>query len=373
MEDNGRNPRMSVTFDDQIFSAQRVGGISRYFVELMRAFRSDEHLGIEVLCPPIWTQNAHVLGAGMGRRLPGQLGKQWRIAGPINRRLRHVPAADVVHHTYYDNRYLQESGQAGLRVVTIYDMIPELFPQLFPRGNPHRDKRAFVDSVDLILCISEATKRDLIDVYGLPAAPIVVTPLGVDPGFRPGAAKPHGLPARYVLYVGSRSAYKDFHVLARAFGIAGLPQDVILVVIGGGRFSAVERESLLRLGIGDRVRRLDLGDGELAGAYSGALCFVFPSRHEGFGLPTLEAMASGCPTILARSSAHPEVGGEAALYFSPGEHDELASVISRVVADPDLRDQHHRAGLERTSKFSWRSTAGLTRSAYRMVRAAHGL
>lgn len=360
---------MRVDFDDQIFSAQAVGGVSRYFAELMREYRSNTDLGVQLVASPIWTQNAHLLGVGLGRRLPRPLGNHRRITGPINRQLRRAGSPDILHHTFYDRRYLDRHRDVPFRVVTIYDMIPERLPELFSQSNPHADKRSFVDAADLILCISEATKADLIDLYGLPDAPIVVTPLGVDGRFSPGAKRPLSLPDRYILYVGSRNSYKDFDVLASAFAKADLPGNVMLMVVGGSDVTVAEQRVLESLGIASRVRRVGLDDEGLAGAYAHAICFVFPSRHEGFGLPTLEAMASGCPTILARSSAHVEVGGDAALYFPPGDHDDLAGEISRLVADEELQAQRRVAGLEQAARFSWRNTATSTASAYRRVRA----
>lgn len=360
---------MRVHYDDQIFLHQRKGGISRYFVELMQAYRADPSLGVEMCAGPMWTYNAHLAEAGMARRLPGVVRHRRLIKPPIvraiNRALRSEPSPDVVHHTYYDRRYLDLFECAGLRVVTIYDMIPERFPEMFPRGNPHRDKRAFVDAAALIVCISDATRRDLVELYGLPVAPIVVTPLGVGSRFHGELTRPNSLPERYVLYVGHRGAYKDFGVLAAAFAKTDVPDDAVLIAVGGGPLDDAELEGIAHLGISRRVRQVDLDDDALARTYAHALCFVFPSRYEGFGLPTLEAMASGCPTILANCSAHPEVGGDAALYFAPGNDEQLAAAISQVVADPALRKQLGSDGRGRARLFSWHETARRTASAYK--------
>ncbi len=300
----------------------------------------------------------------MGRTLPPWVRPRTRVIQLANRLQRVVGDFDVIHHTQYNGSYLRRFKGDPLRVITIYDMIPELFPELFPKGNPHRDKQLFVESADIILCISEAAKRDLVNVYGRPTAPIVVTPLGVDLRFQPGLARPDNVPERYVLYVGRRGGYKDFDVLTKAFVGAKLPADVMLVAVGGGAFDDIEQSELVRQGISDRVFRLDLDDEGLAAAYANALCFVFPSRYEGFGLPPLEAMASGCPTILAASSAHPEVGGNAALYFPPGDYDELARLITDVESNPGLRAQCATAGLSHAARFTWRDTALLTAAAY---------
>ena len=358
---------VKVQVDEQIFALQSHGGISRYFVELMQAFRSDKTLGVDLIARNLWTQNHHLVQAGMGRRLPTRLGRHERVIRAANRRHISRGRADLVHHTYYDSSYLSHYAKATRRVITVYDMIPEILPEMFPSGNPHRDKREFVDAADLILCISESTKNDLVQIYGEPSAPLIVTPLGVDPRFTPSAQPPDRIPERYILFVGNRAGYKDFVVLAEAFAEAPLPQDVFLLAVGGGPFGADEVLHMRALGISKRVIQTSLSDAELPGAYAGALCFVFPSRYEGFGLPTLEAMATGCPTILAASSSHPEVGGDAALYFPPSDAFRLSQILADLVPSPELRGERRTMGLTRSAGFSWRRTAQATANAYRQI------
>jgi glycosyltransferase involved in cell wall biosynthesis len=361
---------VKVRFDDQIFCLQSRGGISRYFVELMRAFGSDPAYGVELEARAMWTANHHLLDAGMGRRVPSRWGQRRRLLKAANRAHWSRWTPRMIHHTYYDASYLRPIEPDGLRAVTIYDMIPEIYPELFPDGNPHLDKKAFVEAADLIFCISAATKGDLVEVYGQPNAPIVVTPLGVDARFSPSAVKPARLPAKYILFVGKRGGYKDFAVLVQAFADCNFSADVKLVAVGGGPFGHDEVKALEALGLAERVCTTGLSDNELAGAYAHALCFVFPSRHEGFGLPTLEAMASGCPTLLASSSSHTEVGGDAALYFSPGDTADLSRLLRDLVANPELRADRRAAGLVRAAVFTWQTTARRTAAAYRHLGAS---
>ena len=126
---------MRVYIDDQIFGLQSRGGISRYFVELMRAFRQDPRLGVDVTTPPLWTINQHLLEAGSGRSLPNLLGSRRKVLRALNR-VGAPRRAEVVHHTYYDRSYLGRGGPRALRVVTVYDIIPELLPETFPAVSP---------------------------------------------------------------------------------------------------------------------------------------------------------------------------------------------------------------------------------------------
>jgi glycosyltransferase involved in cell wall biosynthesis len=139
----------------------------------------------------------------------------------------------------------------------------------------------------------------------------------------------------------------------------------MMLVTGGGPFSSPEVELVRSLGLSGRVCRVDITDSELPGAYAHALCFAFPSRREGFGLPTLEAMASGCPVVASASSAHLEVGGDAALYFPPGDVEELARLLGDLVSTPELRAEFNLRGLARVATFTWEETARRTAAGYR--------
>ena len=122
-----------------------------------------------------------------------------------------------------------------------------------------------------------------------------------------------------------------------------------------------------RLGIAERVTFVAADDDRLAVLYRSADVFVFPSRYEGFGLPTLEAMASGTPVILPSTSSHPEVGGDAGIYFSPGNSEELAERLAQITQDPTLREELQVRGISRAASFTWQRTAALTAQVYRSV------
>jgi glycosyltransferase involved in cell wall biosynthesis len=210
----------------------------------------------------------------------------------------------------------------------------------------------------------------MLRLYGPLAARIEVVHLGVGPEFRPGIRFPRPLPDEFVLFLGNRANYKDFPVAAEAFAmLADAHPGLRLVAAGGGRFVKAEEELLERLRITDRVDRVTATDEELPGLFAAARAFVFPSRYEGFGLPTLEAMASGTAVVLADSSSHPEVGGDAALYFAPGDPAALADRLASILDEPALRERLVQAGLARAATFTWRRTAERTRDVYEAVLA----
>lgn len=198
-----------------------------------------------------------------------------------------------------------------------------------------------------VLAISERTKADVAELYGVEA---VVTPLGVDASFAPGAA-----PDSYLLLVGSIEARKNPLAAAEAARAVGRP----LVVAGPVRDEALARELRAR---GADLRGYVPKD-ELARLYRGAACLVFPSRYEGFGLPLVEAMASGTPVVAAPDAALREVAGDAAVFVEPTA---LAEGVRRALAE---RERLVAAGLERARSFTWEETARRTVAVYHEVLA----
>ena len=249
-------------------------------------------------------------------------------------------------------------------VVTVQDLSFERDPSLMPL----RDRLVFRTVVPRsarravrILTISELTKRDLVELYAIPKEKIVVTPPGVDPAFTPDGESRHGDP--YALVVAALQPRKDPEAAIEAVSLLG-DGALRLVFVGpdkGGRAEA-ERASE-RLGLGSRVEfRGHVPQDELAGLYRGAACLVFPSRYEGFGLPVLEAMASGTPVVATRAGALAEAAGDAAILVEERSPSALAGGIERALAD---RERLVAAGLERAARFTWAETARRTLAVYR--------
>jgi len=233
-------------------------------------------------------------------------------------------------------------------VVTIHDLS-------FATGTAfmgRRDRSVFrrvvpraVRGATRVLTVSERTKRDLVEIYGVPAARVVVTPNGVDPAFHPGEGE-----RDYVLVVGAIQARKNQLAAVEAANAVGLP-----VIVAGPEKDRSLADELRRRGA-----RLEgyVEPERLAELYRGAACLVQPSRFEGFGLPVLEAMASGTPVVAVPEPALEEVAGDAALFV---EEERLADGIRQALAD---RDRLVWAGLVRARQFSWRATAEKTLAVY---------
>jgi len=267
----------------------------------------------------------------------------------------------------------------GKLVMSSHDLVGLLFPQYFsptarlywqrllPRSLTHADR---------ILAISQATKNDLVRLLNIPAEKITVTPLAADPRFHPEAnpdaearvRRAHNLPRPFCLAVGTIEPRKNLPFLVETFSVAKR-EDHDLVIVGkpGWDTEALGRKIQQRH-LGDRVRLLQyVSENELLTLLRMATALFFPSRYEGFGLPVLEAMASGTPVVSSTAASLPEVGGDAVLYADPTDLDAWRDHISRMIGDAGLRASLRAKGLARAATFSWEKTARLTLDALHTV------
>ena len=220
---------------------------------------------------------------------------------------------------------------------------------------------------------------------------IITAPLAADPAFRPQSDAAiaalrarYALPERYVLYLGSNKPHKNLVRLIEAWQIAPtgsksanqqIPDHVSrftfrasrLVIAGAWDDRYPEaRQRVAALGLSDSVMFLGpVAEAGLPALYAGAELFVFPSLHEGFGFPVLEALACGTPVICSNVSSLPEVAGSAALQIDPRDTDALAAAMDRVLGDTALAEELRQRGLQQAARFTWAQTAQQTLAVYR--------
>jgi glycosyltransferase involved in cell wall biosynthesis len=281
-------------------------------------------------------------------------------------------------------------------VVTVHDLSFLRFPSAF---RPHNRiyltllTRASTRRAARVIAVSESTRQDVILLCGVPPEKILAIPNGVNPEFSPAdpAAvaefrRDKGLPDRYILYLGTLEPRKNVVRLVDAYarlrsapsrpgGLGGttVRRSVPPMVIAGakGWFYGEIFARVAELNLTDYVLFPGFIPGEeLPWWYRGAEVFVYPSLFEGFGLPVLEAMACGTPTITSTASSLPEVAGDAAILVNPDDTNELAEAMHQVLVSPNLAEQLRCAGPRQAAHFSWMQTAASTRDVYR---AALGL
>lgn len=360
---------MKVLYDYQMFSYQRIGGISRYFAHLYRHVPDGR---IETSVALLYTQNIYLqnkhfpLQNGVGRLL---IGDHFRDANKLWSKFRiRYSDYDILHPTYY-NPYLLPDAKGRRMVLTVHDLIHQLFPNYFPGDRRTVEwQRRIIARADHLIAISENTKRDLMEVMKVPEEKITVIHHGLMLGGRSQELSERErsivLPENYILFVGDRSRYKNFNNFISEVAVLLKEYDISLICTGGRAFSQEEGRLIHSLGVADRILRMTVSDVMLEKLYRHAICFVYPSLYEGFGLPILEAYHVGCPVILARASCFPEIAGDAALYFEPGREGSIRETVRTLLDDTARRRALSEAGIRRLSLFSAERMVEKTRELY---------
>lgn len=297
-------------------------------------------------------------------------------------RVRHLRAfaPDLVHYAMHVGHPPAPRGIP--LVITVHDLVPHLYPETI-RKDVLFGWKQFLRAragADAFIAVSQAVADDLSRHLDIAPDKIHVVHEGVDGRFQP-PAEPENLRTRlgerygfrspYVLHVGTIEPRKNLETLVRA--METIPSHVSLVLAGNeGWRSAAVRQAIEDTGLGSRVHlpgRIE--DDDLPGLYGCAAVVAFPSHYEGFGLPTLEAMASGAPIVCADIPALREVGGDGPLFVDAADAPGFGQAINAFLDDPELTAAHRSRGLARAAEFTWEATARSTVQVYESVIESH--
>ena len=368
---------MNIFYDHTIFE-QVYGGVSRYFCEIIRRLAGYEGIDINLFmglflnryslndikksCRAFWGYPVPSLPHTISLRRAINR-ESWKIFTQI---YDDGKQESIYHPTYYNYAGLHASKV----VFTVYDFTHERYSSLFPSDDDTSALKAKAfDRADTLICISESTKKDLLELYNIkPSSKVKVIYLG----FNDLAKQPEDLnilPDRpYFLYVGTRRGYKNFGCLINAFASEhALQNDFVIVCCGGSPFSDEEKDFFAGLNIQNKIFYRSGSDSILSSLYKNAVAFVYPSLYEGFGIPLLEAMNCGCPVIASNTSSIPEVVGSAALLFDPNSPEELGDLLTDMVSQDTLRKKMITLGQERSQMFSWEKCAKETLAFYKEI------
>ncbi len=373
---------MRIIVDPQIFNMQTYGGISRYYTEIFA--RIKKHDDVEVVLPIYETTNVYLKASNLILKKNKIIFKILNILPKFGISTRSLIKKktekifsetvknnnfDVFVPTYYDPYFLNFIGNKPF-VLTVYDMIHELFPEYFVDDKQTAiNKKTLIKKATKIIAISQSTKQDILKFYPeTDASKIEVVYLSHS--ITSDVNKKIVVPDDYILFVGNRSIYKNFNFFINA--IAPVLNDnpsLFVVAAGGSKFTNEEIKLLKDLKIVDQVLQTSFKEDELAAYYYNAKCFVFPSEYEGFGIPVLEAMASQCPVVLANHSSFPEVAGDAGVYFRLNDALDLRSKIQQLLDDKKFRQLYIEKGIRQAANFSWNNTAQSCKKVFKSASA----
>lgn len=292
--------------------------------------------------------------------------------------------ADIFHSPFFPLSAQLSSLKSIKKFITVYDLIPILFPQFFEFDEDHLIKQVLksLDPDSWAICISQSTKEDLCNYLDFNPSRIFVAHLAASKLFYPCSAldkiattkKKYNIPdAPYILSLSTLEPRKNIDHTIRCFAKLVQQeniQDLNLVLVGtkGWDFNKIFEELSNYSLLHDRILLTGyVADEDLASLYSGAMMFVYPSFYEGFGLPPLEAMQCGVPVITSNTSSLPEVVGDAGIMVDPTDGDALCQNMLELYNDVCLRESMSQKSIERSRLFSWDKCAQETISAYKIA------
>ena len=357
---------MKVLYDHQAFTMQYFGGVSKCFCELISHFPN----GVETEISIVQSDNVHLKQSGLcGKLHPVDIDSYkfreqynfpgaYRLYCAVNKLFPSLPTAeninklksiellksreyDIFHPTFFDSYFLPYLDGKPF-VLTIHDMMPEIFLQYFGKNDMQiKGKKKLVDKASAIIAVSKQTKNDLIDILKVP----------------------------YFLYMGTRNAYKNFDRLVIAFSQVAECYKNLLLVCTGGDFNASEMKLLQQYGVKDRVVHLFASEKDVKNLYAFAKAFIYPSLYEGFGMPILEAFAYGCPVLLNKKSCFPEIAGDAGVFFRvDNDISDLREKMEEVLDwNDEKRNLVIQKGYERLTFFRWEESSRQLLAVYHSV------
>jgi glycosyltransferase involved in cell wall biosynthesis len=365
-----------IVYDYQIFSLHAYGGISRYIYELSSRIVSLDDYDVEIICPFYINEyfkehlSSYELLKGVKiKNLPKTATLRHRINQKLSSFIISAVDPDLVHETYYSNK--SNGSNKARTVLTVHDMIHEKFSSnLDPNNNFTTIKASAISRADHVICVSQNTRKDLIDILGIDPDKISTIYIAYAPigNINTDIKQMSQIKKPYLLYVGKRDIYKNFYRLLEAYNNSyKLRQDFQLICFGGGKFSRAEIEKIADLQLQEKVIQIPGDDNILAHLYHQATAFVYPSLYEGFGIPPLEAMSLDCPVVCSNTSSIPEVVGAAGEYFDPYDLDSMIEAIEKVVYSEEVSNNLRKLGKERVKKFSWDLCAEQTMKVYQSL------
>ena len=356
---------MKVLFDYSIFTDQKLGGISRYFLNLDKEINKTSNES-NILAPLHYNLFLKDYGNYKGRyvkKFPKFTSQFFKFYNDIKtKKFIQNFEPDIYHKTYYNHSWPENFK--GKKILTVYDLIHEIFFQEFGYKHDYRPKKKSLLGADAIITISKNTKSDLMNYYNIPSSKIFVTHLGVN--LESIKFSSNIIKDPYILYVGDRKRYKNFITLLKAYCISKkINQNFKLVLFGGGKLFNSELDIIRKFNIKkNSILQFSGTDEDLSSFYKYSNLFIFPSKYEGFGLPLLEAASKNCPIACSDLKVFKEIMGDSVQYFDPNSTDSIIYNLEKILFSESLKKELADKALKRINNFSWHNCAKETMKIY---------
>ena len=361
---------MKISFSNTIFSKEKMGGISRYFVFLIKKLIENK---IDLKVVSFLHKNKFL------RILPKKYSSGFYLSNfPTFKYIdkmnidklnsyNNFNSVDIIHDTYYTPGI--KKNLRVRKVITVHDLIHEKFKNYYRNSEDliNLKKKSFEDC-DYFICVSNNTKKDLTEYYDIDPAKIAVINHGVDHLICNELKTNSLFKFPFLLYVGNRQRYKNFNFFIKAFAKAEkIKRDFKVVCFGGGAFNNDEKSLMKDLLIANKVLQINGNDNLLIDFYSQAKATVIPSIYEGFGFPLLEAMRFNCPIFCSDIDVFKEICGQNAIFFNPNDEDALIHQLENSLLDSSKLKNFCSKNFVRSKNFTWNKTCLETLNIYKKI------
>ena len=350
--------KKNILFEHSIFLHQKMGGISKYIYNLNK-YLNKYNFHSFIYSPLTINDNLEKKNKNniffiKFKKIPFMFTKIFYAINNILTLIKiSIYKPNIFHYSYYNNFFSRIVNKPS--VLTVYDLIHEKLKS----KNYKFYKNKLLKKVNKIICISNQTKKDLIKYYNVSANKISVIHLGINQKIISSKKK------NFILFVGHREGYKNFDNLIRAYSKSKyLKNKYKLIVFGLNNFNEYEKNLFKKYNVTENIIYKNGNDNYLNALYSQATVFVFPSYHEGFGLPILEAMRCGCPITCSNIEVFKEISNNSCVYFDPKNTLSIKRSIEKIVKSKKLQKKLIKKGYSNIKKFTWEKCAKETIKVY---------
>lgn len=363
---------MKVLYDSQIFGSQKYGGISRYFVELIKELELLENY--TSILPFIYSQNAYLDESRLSKSkifipiLDMKFRGNYRVHNMLletnslleKRKIRNGDY-DIFHPTYYEPKLLPDRNPL---VLTVHDLIHELFPSYFTNVDSFlQKKKLIIQKADHIIAVSHTTKRDLLEYYKV--RPEKVSVVYHASSLMQYKSEDIKVEFPFILFVGARGGYKNFQTLLEAFVKINTELELNLICAGGGPFNSKEMNFINKNGITNKIFQKSPSNEQLRNLYEKAFCLVVPSLYEGFGIPIVEAYSLNCVVACSDIDVFREICDKHTHFFDPYSSDAIANTVLSLSGNNKSSIGSEGGGGKQL--FSWSVAAEKTMEVYKKI------